>query len=93
MRKQSSKKMEPPPGAPRIRAAQKENERFVIRQIKRAGGRWEPLNGLTSMATYNAIKRLEAAGRIRWVSRKYFSSGYELVPTAAIATRRRGSSK
>lgn len=54
----------------RIKTAQRANERFVltaIRRAERAGFYYQTTPGLTTTRMYNALDRLEAAGRIRYV--------------------------
>ena len=52
------------PLPPKIVEVQKRYEEQVIQLIRMHDGRYDPL--MPSTPLFNAIKRLEAAGRIRW---------------------------
>jgi hypothetical protein len=52
-------------GYQRIKAAQKENERWILKRIK-LNGIWSPGMGLTSIQLWNALDRLRAKKKIRY---------------------------
>jgi len=81
---------------PKVRAAQKDNERWLLRRIKsvnRTGALYNPTCLLTTPG-FNALDRLEARGLVKF--RKYiFISGYiatALVGKVRLALCHRGQS-
>lgn len=63
----------PAAGIARIRAGQKENERWVLQTIRREGSYYPDLAG---SSIYNALDRLAGKGKIRYSKAK---RGYVLV--------------
>jgi len=60
--------------------AEREVLTAIRRRKKTENRRWKPGIGTTTVAWYNAIERLEARGRIRYVrNRRFEFSGYEAI--------------
>lgn len=71
-----------PAGYQRIKQAQKEREKNLLQQIKRenAVGRGYDTLMFFTMAQWNALERLKAAGKIRLKKSKFYSKqGYWVV--------------